>query len=164
MGQHKIVSTKLQKILFFRQFKDHYSGGQHRNQTNDTILFAYLLCSIVTFIFAIDSSQNSFSYGPAFCPFWSVKYLNFGQKLLIWTSHHTFLESRHPEATQNPYLVYFPCFLYNPYFPYKSMFCSPRGARKRQQFMDYITSKGDITSKHLIKCMMLCESIFWVYT
>ena len=44
------------------------------------------------------------------------------------------------------------------------MFCSPRGARKRQQFMDYITSKGDITSKHLIKCMMLCESIFWVYT
>ena len=22
MGQHKIVSTKLQKILFFRQFKD----------------------------------------------------------------------------------------------------------------------------------------------
>ena len=26
-------------------------------------------------------------------PQWSVKYLNFGQKLLIWTTHHTFLES-----------------------------------------------------------------------
>ena len=35
--------------------------------------------------------------------FWSVNYLNFGQKLLIQTAHHTFLESRHPEVTKNPY-------------------------------------------------------------
>ena len=35
--------------------------------------------------------------------FWSVKYLNFGQKLSIPTANHTFLESRHPDATKNPY-------------------------------------------------------------
>ena len=40
--------------------------------------------------------------------FWSVKYLNFGRKLLFWTAHHTFLESRHPEATKNPYYVLSP--------------------------------------------------------
>ena len=34
-----------------------------------------------------------------FGPFWSVKYLNFGEKLLR-TARHTFLESRHPEGSQ----------------------------------------------------------------
>ena len=29
----------------------------------------------------------------------------FRQKLLIWTVHHTFLESRHPEVTKNLYHV-----------------------------------------------------------
>ena len=43
-----------------------------------------------------------------FGPFWSVKYLNFGQKLPIWTVHHTFLESRHPEVTKNPYYILSP--------------------------------------------------------
>ena len=33
--------------------------------------------------------------------FWSVKYLKFGQKLLIRTVHHTFLERRHPEVPKN---------------------------------------------------------------
>ena len=37
--------------------------------------------------------------------FWSVKYLNFGQKLPIQTAHHTFLESWHPKVTENPYCV-----------------------------------------------------------
>ena len=39
--------------------------------------------------------------------FWSVKYLSFGQKLPIWTAHHTFLESIHLEVTKNPYYVLF---------------------------------------------------------
>ena len=43
-----------------------------------------------------------------FGPFWSVKYLNFGQKLPIRTTHHTFLESRHPEVTKNQYYVLSP--------------------------------------------------------
>ena len=45
---------------------------------------------------------------PAFSPFWSVKYLNFGQKLPIATVHHTFLESTHPEVTKSPYYVLSP--------------------------------------------------------
>ena len=40
--------------------------------------------------------------------FWSVKYLNFGQQLPIWTPHHTFLESWHPEVTKNPYYILSP--------------------------------------------------------
>ena len=43
-----------------------------------------------------------------FDPFWSVKYLNFGQKLPTRTVHFTFLESRHPEISKNPYYVLFP--------------------------------------------------------
>ena len=56
---------------------------------------------------------------PPFGPFWSVKYLNFGQKLLIWTAHYTFLESRHPEATKNPYVLF------------------PEGSQKRYQLMNH---------------------------
>ena len=56
----------------------------------------------VTFIFVFENSQNSFSCCPPFGRCWSVKYLNFGPKA-IWTADHTFLESRHPEATKNPY-------------------------------------------------------------
>ena len=52
------ASTKLQKMHFFGQFRDHNSGS---------------------------------------------KYLSFGQKLPIWTAHHTFLESRHPEVTKYSY-------------------------------------------------------------
>ena len=60
------------------------------------------------FIIEFENTQNSFSCGPSFGPFWSVKYLNFGQKLPIWTTHHTFLESRHPEVTKNPCYVLSP--------------------------------------------------------
>ena len=57
------------------------------------------------FIFVSENSQNSFSCGPAFGPFYSIKYLNFGQKLPIWTAHHVFLERRHSEVTKNLYYV-----------------------------------------------------------
>ena len=40
--------------------------------------------------------------------FWSVKYLNFEQKLPIRTAHHIFLQSRHLEVTKNPYHVLSP--------------------------------------------------------
>ena len=62
----------------------------------------------VTFIFVFKNSQNSFSCRPSFGPLWSVKYLNFAQKLPIQIAHHTFLESRHPEVTKNPYCVLSP--------------------------------------------------------
>ena len=46
--------------------------------------------------------------GSPFGPFWSVKYLNFGQKLPIRITHYAFLESRRPEVTKNPYYVLSP--------------------------------------------------------
>ena len=63
---------------------------------------------LVAFIFVFENSLNSFSYSPLFGPFWSVKYLHFGQKLPIRTAHHTFIELRHPEVTKNPYFVLCP--------------------------------------------------------
>ena len=62
----------------------------------------YAVCNIHFYIW---KSQNPFTFGPPFGPFWSVKYLNFGQKSPIQSTHHTFLESRHPENTKNPYYV-----------------------------------------------------------
>ena len=61
----------------------------------------------VTFTFVF---QNDYSFlcGPFFGPFWSVKYLNIGQKLPIWTAHHTFLQNRHTEVTESPYYNLFP--------------------------------------------------------
>ena len=57
-----------------------------------------------TFILLFENSQISY-----WCdPFWSVKYLTFGRKLLIRTTHHAFLESRHPEVTKHPYYVLSP--------------------------------------------------------
>ena len=41
-------------------------------------------------------------------PFWYAKYLSFEEKLPIWTTHHTFLESRPPDVTKNPYYVLTP--------------------------------------------------------
>ena len=58
------------------------------------LFFIYFFALFVTFIFVFENSQNSFSFGPPFNPFWSEKYLNFGKKLLIRKSHHTFLERR----------------------------------------------------------------------
>ena len=40
--------------------------------------------------------------------FWSVKYLNFEQKLPIRRANNFVLEIRHPEITKNPYYVLSP--------------------------------------------------------
>ena len=74
-----------------------------------TPFFSFTFSSVtVRFIFVFENSQNSVLCDPPFGPFWSVKYLNFGQKLPIRTAHHTFLKSRHPEVTENPYYVLSP--------------------------------------------------------
>ena len=67
--------------------------------------FALIVCNIHFYIW---NNQNPFWCGPRFGPFWSVKCLNFGQNLLIRTTHHTFFESRHPEVTKNPCYVLSP--------------------------------------------------------
>ena len=106
------VSSKLQRMHFFRQFKDHNSGTEHGNYTNDPVFFIYFFCStclsrsvlnlkILKIHFHRDHIFH-FSFGP----FWSLKYLIFS-KLLIRAAHHSFLESRHAEATKNLYYVFF---------------------------------------------------------
>ena len=127
-GSTKLSAENCKKCTFLDNLRT-ITQEENIETRQMTLFFSSIFYTLttVTFIFAIDNSQNSFSYGSAFCPFWSVKFLSFGQKLLIWTSHHTFLESRHPEATKNPNFVYFPYFLYNSYFPYKSMFYPPGG-------------------------------------
>ena len=42
-----------------------------------------------------------------FGAFWSVNHLKFCPKLPIWTTHHDFLESRHPEVTHGLYENFF---------------------------------------------------------
>ena len=59
----------------------------------------------VTLIFVFENIQNLCSCGISFGLFWSGKYLNFEQKLPIWSMHHTFPENRHPMATKNPCYV-----------------------------------------------------------
>ena len=106
------ISTKLLKMYFFGQSNDHNSGNKHGNCTND-----YLF---VTFIFVFKNSQNSFSCGLTFGPFWSVKYSISG-KLPTRTVHHTFLKSRHSKVIKNP------CYV-----------LSPDGKqKKRYHLMDY---------------------------
>ena len=58
---------------------------------------------------------------PPFGPLWSVKYLNFWEKLVIRSVHHTLLESSHPEVTKNP------CYVSSP----------EDSQRQRYQLMDY---------------------------
>ena len=41
-------------------------------------------------------------------PFPHFFHLNFGQTQPIRATHHTLLESRHPEVTKNPYYALFP--------------------------------------------------------
>ena len=41
-------------------------------------------------------------------PFYLPLSRNCEQKLLIWTTHRTFLESRHPEATKNLHYIWSP--------------------------------------------------------
>ena len=71
--------------------------------------------------------------------FWSVIYLNFEEKLQIRTAHHTFIESRHPEVTKNPYYAF-----------------SPKGRQKK------VSSHGLIPV-----CRSVCihpKSVFWRYS
>ena len=63
---------------------------------------------LIRFIFVFQKNQNKFSCGSPHGPFWSVKHLNFGQKLPTRTAYHTFQESRHAEITKNLYYVLSP--------------------------------------------------------
>ena len=95
------------RFTFFAEISTKLFFGQHANMENRQMIpFFHLLFPLylfVTFVFVFENSQNSFPCGPAFGLFWSVKYINLGQKLSTWAAHHTFVESRHPEVYKNLY-------------------------------------------------------------
>ena len=82
----------------FGQFKDHNLGMKHDKWPHFYLLF--LLELFVIFVFIFENGQNSFSCGLSFGLSWSLKYLNFEQKLSIQTAYHIFLESTQPEVTK----------------------------------------------------------------
>ena len=53
-------STKLKQRHFFRQFKDHNSGREHENYTNDPIFFIYSFCYTYFLPRATDSDSSSY--------------------------------------------------------------------------------------------------------
>ena len=93
------VSTKLQNMHFFGQYKDNSSGRKHGNVTP---FFSFSFSALKFYIW---KWSKFFSCGPLLDLFWSAKYLNFGQRLPIQTAHHTLLESSHPEVTKYPCYV-----------------------------------------------------------
>ena len=108
------VSTKLQKMHFLDNLRT--KGSMETRQMNP--FFIYFFCSVCNIHFYIWKwSKFIFLWSP-FGLFWSVKYLNFEQKLPIGTALHIFLESRHPEVTKT-----------------HIMFCPLRGVKKRYQLM-----------------------------
>ena len=66
-------------MQFFRQFKDHNSGREHENYTNDPIFsFYFFYCLEHSFLnFKILKIHFQIHY---FGQFWSLKYLNFSPK------------------------------------------------------------------------------------
>ena len=62
------VSTKFQKMHFFRQFKNHNSGREHRNQTNDPIFSSTFSDLFVIFISEFEYSKFIFMWSPL----WSI--------------------------------------------------------------------------------------------
>ena len=74
-------------------------------QMTPIFLSTFSTVTVCTLISEFENSQNSFSCSPPFGPFLSVKYLNLGLELPIWTDHHIFIEIRQPEVTENLYYV-----------------------------------------------------------
>ena len=104
----KDCNENLQKMHFFLDNLTTITqeGSMETWQMTQSTFSALTVCNIYFYIW-IHFHLNSkfiFMWSP-YGLFWSVKYLNFGQKLPIWTAHHAFLESRYPKATKNPYYV-----------------------------------------------------------
>ena len=85
------VSTKLQKMNFFRQFKDHNSGKKHGNYTNDPIYFIFFFRSNCFYYSLLNLKISKFIFMRS--PLWSVlvcktpqflaKSYRFGQLIIL---------------------------------------------------------------------------------
>ena len=95
------VSTKLQKMHFFGQFKDYNSGRKHGNKTNDHIF---------SFIFSALLFQNQ---SPIFyCPLFSENYLNTQARINKIVNKHT--SDYHPSPSQSISRIHTLIFLWTP--------------------------------------------------
>ena len=95
------VSTKLQKMHFFGQFKDYNSERKHGNQTNDLIFlftFSALLIQNQSLIFC--------------CPLFSENYLNPQARINKMVNKHT--NDYHPITSQLISRIQTPIFLWTP--------------------------------------------------
>ena len=101
------VSTKLQKMHFLDKLRT-ITQEESKETRQMTPFFIYFFCSYCNIYCYIWKWSRFIFLGPCFDLFWSVKYLNFEQKLSIRTAHLIFLENRHPEVTKNPYYVLSP--------------------------------------------------------
>ena len=99
------VSTILQKYTFLDNLRTTTQEGNMETRQMTPFFSSYFSNLTVIFISEFENTQNSFWCGPPFGPLWSVKYSIFGQKLLIPTAHHTFLQSKHTDVTKNLYYV-----------------------------------------------------------
>ena len=124
---HAEVSTKLKKMHFLRQFKDHNSGTKHGNQTNDPIFFIYFSrsnCFQHSFLYLKKAKVyfHGVFYRPE-CIFWCIlvckiphcKSYRFGKTIIRF------------QKVNNMTLL-----------KIHGMLCPPRGAKKRYHLMGYI--------------------------
>ena len=105
-------NTKLQKMKFFRQFKDHNLARKHGSQTNGPVFSSSFSAPFVTFIFVFENNQNLFSCAPPLCSILVCKIFNkcyqFGQPIILF------------QKVNNLRLM-----------KIRIIFCPPRGAKKK---------------------------------
>ena len=95
------ISTKLQKMHFFGQFKEYNSGRKHGNQTNDPIFSS-------TFSALLSQNQSPIFY----CPLFSEKYLNHQARINKIVNKHNV--DYHPSPSQLISRIHTLIFLWNP--------------------------------------------------
>ena len=72
------LSTNLQKMHYFEQFKDHNSGKKEIGQITPFFSSTFWAPTVCDIHFCIWKLPKFIFMGSSFRPFWSAKYLNFG--------------------------------------------------------------------------------------
>ena len=102
------ISKKLQKMPIFDNLMTINQEGSMKTRQMTPFFSSTFSNLFVIFISEFENAQNSFSCGPPPLVHSGLRNTSiFGQQLPIQTAHHTFLESRHPEVTNNLYYVFY---------------------------------------------------------
>ena len=100
------VSTNLQKMHYFGQFKDHNSGRK-KEIRQMTLFFIYFLSSVCDIHFCIWKLSKFIFMGSSLCLFWSAKYLNLaGASCEIWNLPHSNQETYTLKKVKNQVLLF----------------------------------------------------------